>query len=79
MTPRISRSLNRFPRHPSFFTALIAVSSAHAEGSASRGEQSALDLYSGLRGLQLGANAKPGRRSSGGLSRGRRVSLTASS
>ena len=52
---------------------------AHAEGSASWGWQSALDLYSRLRRLQSGAHAKPGRRGSGGVSRGRRVSVTASS
>ena len=39
--------------------------SAHAEGSASRGGQSALDIYPRLCRLQSGANAKPDRRSSG--------------
>ena len=42
-------------------------------------EQSALDIYPGLRRLQSGAHAKPGRRSFGGVSRGRRVSDRASS
>ena len=42
---------------------------ADAEGAASWGVQSALDLYPRLRGLQSGAHAKPGRRSSGGVSR----------
>jgi hypothetical protein len=40
---------------------------AHGQGSASRGEQSALDIYPRLRRLQSGAHAKPGRRSSGGV------------
>ena len=52
---------------------------ADAEGAASRSLQSGLDLYLRLRRLQSGAHAKPGRRSSGGVSRGRRVSSGASS
>ena|SRR6266568_2122578 len=45
----------------------------------SRGGQSALDIYLRLRRLQSGAHAKPGGRSTGGVSRGRRVSPAASS
>ena len=41
-----------------------------AEGTPSRGVQSALDLYSRLRGLQPGAHAQPGWGSFGGLSHG---------
>jgi hypothetical protein len=52
--------------------------SAPAEGSASWGGQSALDLYPGLRRLQSGSHAKPGRRSSGDVTRSRSVSVRAS-
>src|SRR3989442_1394533 len=45
-----------------------------AESTASRSLQSGLDLYLRLRGLQLGAHAQPGGRSSGRVSPGRRVS-----
>src|SRR2546428_12828040 len=45
-----------------------------AESTASRSFQSGLDLYLRLRGLQLGAHAQPGGRSSGRVSPGRRVS-----
>src|SRR6187200_2765733 len=47
---------------------------APEKGAPSRGVQSTLDLYSRLRRLQSGAHAKSGRRSSGGISRGRSVS-----
>jgi hypothetical protein len=53
---------------------LVENDSADAEGSTSLGEQSTLDLYPRLRRLQSGARAKPGCRSSGGISRDRRVS-----
>jgi Transposase DDE domain len=46
---------------------------------APRGKQSALDIYPRVRRLQSGANAKPDRRSSGGVSRSRGVSPAASS
>ena len=51
---------------------------ADAEGAASRRLQSGLDFYLRLRRLQSGAHAKPDRRSSGGVSPGRRVSAGAS-
>ena len=41
-----------------------------AQGAASRGVKSALDLYPGLRCLQSSAHAKLSHRSSGGISRG---------
>jgi hypothetical protein len=53
--------------------------SAHAEGSASGGGQSALDFYSGLRRPQSGSNATSGRRRSSGVSRSRDVSPARSS
>ena len=46
---------------------------ADAEGAASRSLQSALDLHSGVRGLQSGAHAKPGRSSSSGVTQNRGV------
>src|SRR5713226_9368156 len=48
-----------------------------AQSAASRSLQSGLDLYLRLRGLQLGAHAKSGGHSSGGVGRGRRVSAWA--
>ena len=50
---------------------------ADAQGAPSRGVQSALDFYLRLRRLQSGAHAKSGRRSFGGVSRGRSVSAGA--
>lgn len=52
---------------------------AAAEGSTSRSLQSALDFYLRLRRLQSGAYAQPGRRNSGGVSRGRGASPARSS
>src|SRR5713226_537277 len=48
-----------------------------AQSAASRSLQSGLDLYLRLRGLQLGAHAKSGGHSFGGVGRGRRVSAWA--
>src|SRR5260370_39845203 len=48
-----------------------------AQSAASRSLQSGLDLYLRLRGLQLGAHAKSGGHSSGGVGRGRRGSAWA--
>src|SRR5713226_3255687 len=48
-----------------------------AQSAASRSLQSGLDLYLRLRGLQLGAHAKSGGHSSGGVGRCRRVSAWA--
>src|SRR6266849_10530077 len=48
-----------------------------AQSAASRSLQSGLDLCLRLRGLQLGAHAKSGGHSSGGVGRGRRVSAWA--
>jgi hypothetical protein len=50
-----------------------------AESATPRSWQSGMDLHLRLRRLQPGAHAKPGGRSSGGVSRGRRVSGEAES
>ena len=50
---------------------------ADAKGSASRGEQSALDIYPRLRRLQSGAHAKLDHRSWGRVSQDRAVSAAA--
>jgi hypothetical protein len=54
-------------------TSFPVLTRAAAEGTTSRGVQSALDLYSGLRGLQSGVHAKLRGRSPCGVSRGRSV------
>ena len=48
---------------------LVEDDCADAESASPWGLQSGLDLYLRLRGLQSGAHAKLGRRSSGGVSR----------